>query len=109
MKTPNALLLRQTLAHIEANRELWDNNSWRNRKAPGGTTYSFPGWVVTLNGDKWSENGSFLVLPDGREKFVTDRAQELLGLTRPQIFELSMPTHLSDLRRVVNELCAVAS
>lgn len=41
--------MRRTLAHIQANLGLWDQNKWVGR-TDCGTTYCFAGWTVVLEG-----------------------------------------------------------
>lgn len=46
---PDEMRLRRTLAHIQNNRRLWNQNTWVG-KTECGTTYCFAGWAVVLEG-----------------------------------------------------------
>lgn len=112
---PNVKLLRETLAHIEAEPRKWYQPDWRC-----GTGMCFAGWAVTLAGGQWKhgpdEAGSdLLVVEPGDSEFdrrvgstmAMTRAQRLLGLTEDQADELFDGSNdLDNLRRIVEGLCA---
>jgi hypothetical protein len=116
---PNVELLRQTLAHIEANPDEWDQRDWR-RETSCGTAYCFAGWAVKLTGGEFCRDSGgkvfgSLVKASGSDVplMIADYAAELLGLP-PEVDEYGGPANallfysrntLDDLRRIVAELC----
>lgn len=115
MTTPNVALLRQTLAHIEANPDEWNQRHWRC-----GTGMCFAGWAATLAGGQWYEDDQSvhrdeLIAEDGDTGeydhggvitvHVDDRARRILGLDEGQAERLfDAVNNLHDLRRIVGEL-----
>jgi hypothetical protein len=126
MITINTSLLRETLAHIEANPEEWRQATYR---CPSGMC--FAGHAVTLAGGRWpaepgSRYQSFLIADgddlyqdvrwidregEGKVQVVhaEDRARRVLGLTLAQASRLF--AGVNDLHRltvIVSELCEEA-
>lgn len=112
---PNVPLLRQTLAHIEANPETWDQARYR-RATDCGTAYCFAGWAAELSGVKWTTPADdffagFVLDGDAGETCVDEVAARLLGIehTRDDFEDIPLfdgGNTLDDLRRIVDELCA---
>ena len=116
---PNAVQLRETLVHIEANPDDWYQGDYRC-----GSGMCFAGWRAELSGGVWAFDASdfyahcLVATPDDNPDHVRvfrgktvigafDRAQRLLGLTTPQATRLFFPTNtLDDLRRIVSDLCS---
>jgi hypothetical protein len=118
MPTPNVALLKQTLAHIEANPHEWNQGEYRCE-----TGMCFAGWAAILAGGQWEnadpETGDveYLVIePDDEIAYVFDggihvkwRAQRILGLTVDQRILLCAGSNtLDDLRSIVAEIIAGA-
>lgn len=114
MPTPNTGLLKQTLAHIEANPNEWEQEFYRCE-----TGMCFAGWAAQLAGGKWADDpdGSYLVAEpedpteerDGDLIDIVFRARRILGLTGKQASKLfAAYNDITDLRRIVAELCAEA-
>lgn len=113
----NAPLLRQTLAHIEANPQTWHQGHWRCK-----TGMCFAGWTAQLAGGRWAGSpdslfGSYLVAEDGdlpghvQETAVgavvdvSDRATRLLGISVGQSITLFRGSNdLPAIRRIVADL-----
>lgn len=120
---PNVALLRLTLKHIEMAPCTWDQEHWR-RKAECGTVMCFAGWACTLAGGRWhtpadefwrdvlkAEDGdeadNVIPLHKGPVIEAYARGRRVLGLTGPQAADLFRYTNtLSDLHRIVDEICA---
>ncbi|MGP4093024.1 hypothetical protein [Nonomuraea sp. KM90] len=122
--TINAQLLKQTLAHIEANPSEWDQKQYRC-----GTGLCFAGWAVQLAGGRWySDNadaalGEALIAEPGEARsFAPEsdssvrlvhaefRAEQVLGLSDDQAGRLFYAGNtLPDLRLIVAELCEEAA
>jgi hypothetical protein len=117
---PNVPLLRQTLAHIEAHPEDWNQGSWRC-----DTAACFAGHAALLAGATWAhraEDGVDLenladIDPEAYEAVCPPRAegtvrvstyaQQVLGIKLGDAARLFEATNeLDDLRRIVDELCA---
>ena len=101
--TKNIPLLKQVLAHIEANPETWRQDSWRCE-----TGFCFAGWTAELTGAKWARPEKQLdpnvLRGDGESEHVADYAQRVLGLEENEADLLfSMFRTLDDLRRMVAE------
>lgn len=130
--TPNVALLKQTLAHIEANPQDWHQNLYRSGVCFGGTAVELDGgtWLIgdiSEYSDLAPELAALVPTPkeiaDGDIRFYDDkhgnfmegvyagdRAQRILGLTDGQRALLFDPFNtLPDLRRIVAELCEEAS
>jgi hypothetical protein len=120
---PNVALLRQTLTHIEANPQTWDQTTFRCN-----TGMCFAGWAAELEGGTWYTDASNPVLADylvatpedpaddvvrlvhndARVILAADRAMRLLGLDYFQAEELFDGANtLDELRGYVDDLCAV--
>jgi len=108
--TINAPLLRQVLAHIEANPQSWVQKEWRCQ-----TGMCFAGWTAELSGGKWAGDpgqsfGDFLVAEPGETSSqgavpARDRARRLLGLGIAQSAQLFFGENtLTDIRRIVADL-----
>ncbi|WP_084963292.1 hypothetical protein [Thermoactinospora rubra] len=115
----NALLLRATLAHIEAHPETWNQKVYRCKSG-----MCFAGWAAELAGGRWitqDPTAPFSLYlaadrdddPDyvrefplvGRVIDVDDRARQVLGLDDDQADELfSADNGIDDIRRIVGEL-----
>lgn len=65
----------RALDFITANPQLWDQAHWC------GTSMCIAGWIVTLNGDRYTYAGQLL---NGSGADIEDRATELLGAQWPQ-------------------------
>jgi len=120
----NVQLLKQILAHIEANPGEWDQTWYRC-----DTGMCFAGWAAQLAGGKWytdsrdDKSGSYLIAEDGDDLhtinqfvanvpvvFASVRAMRVLGLTASQAEELfAGGNRLPDLRRIVARLCEEAA
>lgn len=79
--------------------EFYDQTMWATKKAECGTSYCVAGWAVHLSGleVRWDNQGfggagalAFRV-KDGR--WISDAAQELLGLDREQAAHLFRATN----------------
>lgn len=117
----NTALLKQTLAHIEANPLTWEQTSFRC-----GTGMCFAGWAAQLSGCTWLTNdpddmyGDFVIAEpddeqvsdevDGKQVIgVRFRAARVLGIDLDRAEELfEAHNELDDLRDLVTELCAEA-
>lgn len=111
---PNVKLLRETLAHIEAEPEKWDQSVYRCE-----TGMCFAGWAVTLDGGRWKtrpdEDGHALLVAEAEDDEISrkmgdihaaDRAHRILGLTDGQADALFEGDNtLDDLRAIVNAIC----
>lgn len=118
--TINTTLLRQTLAHIEAHPDAWDQATWHCE-----TGMCFAGWAITLSGGKWDDSSDELVHVDSAvaswalqndswvrrhpsgEALVTAAAyaQYLLGLDPCDADDLFRGSNtLDDLREIVDSL-----
>src|SRR5262245_40429507 len=123
--TPNAALLNETLAYIEAHPDEWDQAHWHC-----GTTCCFAGRAALLDGAEWSRGGwninpsksvcvvareddpgyDVFTMADRRYVHVETRARRILGLTWEQSQELFRSGNgLDDIRRLVAELTGDAS
>jgi hypothetical protein len=123
--TINAPLLRQTLAHIEAHPETWEQAVYRC-----STGMCFAGWACALAGGKWVSDATdpaaeylvpepadhegdistFLRVDGTRGVRAERRAARLLGLTDEQADDLfSAGNNILDLREYVSELCGEAT
>ncbi|MEV0616088.1 hypothetical protein AB0I81_22435 [Nonomuraea sp. NPDC050404] len=119
--TINVALLKQTLAHIEAHPDEWNQADYRC-----GSGMCVAGWAAQFAGGKWYADdpdagfGDALIAePDEPNSFRMDdvrlvyadhRAQRVLGLDGEQadrLFEGS--NSLPDLRRIVAELVEEAA
>lgn len=101
VSTINVTLLRQVLAHIETNPEVWDQGEWRC-----DTGMCFAGWTGELAGGKWITEADSMFAPYmvverddhldhvrylsevGYAVDVEERATRLLGLTEDQADDL---------------------
>lgn len=117
----NVALLKQTLAHIEANPGEWHQPRYRC-----GSGLCFAGWAVQLAGGQWyttadevlsdlllaepDEPGSYeLAESDVCVVSADNRAERLLGLTEVQANRLFHEDNTrADLRLIVAELCQEA-
>lgn len=120
----NVTLLKQTLAHIEANPSEWKQTRYRC-----GSGLCFAGWAVQLAGGRWFSDpdatlsealiaepddltsGTFPA-PDGSQRlvWVGNRAERVLGLSDDQSSDLFYAANtLDDLRIIVSELCGEAA
>lgn len=123
MNRPNVALLRQTMAHIEANLDRWHQGEYRIDLAVidpecCGTAFCFAGWSAELSGAKWAHAANDLQKNDLIETpdfYITAElyAAELLGIEYTRTGEGDIPLFdpdntLDDLRRIVDELCAGA-
>lgn len=86
--TPNLSLLRKVLDHIDAAPDLWDQINWSNGC---NTTHCVGGWAAALSGDV--VNGIYSVSPNGSVYYVSERAQQLLGLTEAEADSLFKATN----------------
>lgn len=111
----NVDLLRQTMDHIEAQPENWDQLHWA-RRTPCGTAGCFAGTALMLAGQAeftWStriDDGLIFAdeMLDGRD--IGDAAQELLGLDMDDADGLFDPNNtLDQLRDWVAKLTAEAT
>jgi hypothetical protein len=118
----NVPLLKQTLAHIEANPEDWYQRTWRCKSG-----MCFAGWAADLAGGEWYAGPEdtyaheLIAEPDEPNSFTLshsgalvvhaeDRATRLLGLTDEQSATLFYEDNtLADLRRIVADLTKEAS
>lgn len=69
----NEAFLREVMAHIELNQELWDQSTWANVNNECGTSYCLAGWAYTLG------TGRDALTVNGSE--VAHTAAHLLGLS----------------------------
>lgn len=135
--TINVGLLKETLAHIEANPQEWEQGAWRCK-----TGMCFAGHAAALAGGQWlfpnaeeldedGLGGDAMVamvptpaeIADGYTQlyedekrapveviFAADRARRVLGLTSGERSRLFAGNNtLTDLRRIVAELCTEAT
>lgn len=120
--TPNAVLLKRTLAHIEAHKDEWDQDVYRC-----GTGMCFAGWACQLAGGRWafpadSERPQYLHAVQGDEPEAVHfigghrvirahvRARRILGLSHTQAYCLfDEDNDLRALRRMVTDLCEATS
>lgn len=117
MSTPNVALLRQTLAHIEAHPEQWNQEMWANEC---GTAFCFAGHAVLQAGChilasretvEWSTIPSEIATAAfplrGSAPSIRAVAMRLLGLDDGQALTLFCGDNsLDDLERIVDDLCA---
>lgn len=124
MKTisPNALLLRRTLAHIEAHPGTWQQDTYRCE-----TGMCFAGWACELAGGRWAfpadgARPQYLLAVQGDDprevRFISghrviraaDRARRILGLSHGQSLRLfDEDNNLTSLRAMVADLCEASS
>jgi hypothetical protein len=120
--TINVALLKQTLAHIEAHPEEWDQTEFRC-----GSGMCFAGWAAQLAGGRWYADNpdealgdALIAEPDDpwafearagvRVVYAQLRAERVLGLDRKQANRLFAGSNrLPDLRRIVAGLCGEAA
>lgn len=104
----NKTLLKQTLEHIKANPESWDQSSWFC-----GTAACFAGHACLLSGDRPGPEIPFafkgaindVITAEGVQKFTQDRAEELLGISQREAdFLFYQDNRLGDLERMVDNL-----
>jgi hypothetical protein len=117
----NVQLLRDTLAHIEAHPETWDQATYRC-----GSSMCFAGWAAELDGCVWATSGleysddnEFVKARESdpeSETFangtihVHDRAQAALGLTGDQAeYLFGGGNEIGHLRHIVAELIGEAT
>jgi hypothetical protein len=108
---PNVPLLRQTMAHIEASPQEWNQGNWRCE-----TGLCFAGHAALLADGTWTHPYSrdldewlaeLITTPGGDAQPVKDYASHVLGLEIGEADRLFMGNNtLDDLRHIVNELCA---
>jgi hypothetical protein len=110
--TPNVALLKQTLAHIEAHPDEWQQTTYRC-----GTGMCFAGHAATLAGGAWMSSNpldDYMVAEDAddpiqvldKEIHVKHRAERVLGLAWHQADRLFAPGNDLDLLRLlVAEIC----
>jgi hypothetical protein len=120
MATINAVLLRRTLAHIEA---LPDGTGWEQGSYRCNTGMCFAGWAAELGGGVWATDATdqyaSMLIPEpgdelgrietmpthGQVVYAPRRAERILGLTDDQADRLFDPDNdLSVLREIVAEL-----
>ena len=103
---PNLPLLRKVLDHVDAHPQEWNQGTWivqtRNVDQSCGTACCIAGWASLLSGDEPEfepmlgltatglvyEARAATVATDNGERFISRRAQELLGLTSVEADEL---------------------
>lgn len=104
----NKPLLKQTLDHIKANPESWDQSRWFC-----GTAACFAGHACLLSGDRRGPALPFafknaindVITAEGVQKFTQDRAEELLGVSQSQADALFyQDNRMEDLERMVDNL-----
>lgn len=131
MSTPNVTLLKQTLEHIKANPETWEQGLWC------GTSQCFAGWAVTLAGmdinreqevvhvDDMPANLAAEVDPDVEVITVREAAIVALGIGDSRLLDdgpegdgdtlgadavlFYAGNGMDDLERFVGRLCAEAT
>jgi hypothetical protein len=109
----NINLLQRTLAHIEANPDTWDQETWATRTACG-TAHCFAGHAVMLAHPNAAPvfdgafTTSFVTIPDHPVRaiwWIPDLARDLLGLGRTTGDILFNATNtLEELRAMVADL-----
>jgi hypothetical protein len=111
MPTPNPVLARRVLEHIEAHPETWRQRDWA-RKTECGTAYCFAGHVVrALHPDavylfrEYDDTALRVDLPGAGERSIRSIALAALGLTEygaDVLFEAT--NRLEHLREYVTQL-----
>ncbi len=107
----NAELIRRVVKHIENNPKTWDQEHW-GYSSSCGTTFCMAGHTVVMSGHtlKWADDG------DGRSayyvengEYISDKAQELLGLNDEQAEDLfsAYSTSIQGYKEIITEITGV--
>lgn len=100
---PDVERMRRTLAHIEANQGLWNQNKWAEDTACG-TTYCYAGWAVVLEGIpvRISEGGmAFVDQRDVPEPWMTKVRERRFDYLSDRYHRVAV----SDMAAVILDLC----
>lgn len=97
--------MRRTLAHIQANLGLWDQNKWVGR-TDCGTTYCYAGWTVVLEGIPITVNDvgiAYVRLEDVPEPWMVPVRERGIDYLDHQAFGRGRIT-ISDMAAVILDL-----